>query len=451
MEIEPKLGAHSYISNLCSRIDLHAVAKYLPIDDEIIGIRWNDIIRGDYSSKKKKITDVSKSKKFPNQMSIIVYPKILDTFNLPAKKKKQCKHINVKIFQNGQLQLTGCPTAEIASEVINFVLQKLRALTMNLIIPVVNDFGLLINPETGQIYNYSGQFIGYRAFCKKLNMTTYAFHCGFQKRDPNNENSTLIEILDYINPHNLVSRAFNDTTKCRNIYDRAGNIVAIQKLLLHPDYDHYTFINPPFKKNRFLYAISENKKRIRLKLVPQVQLTPNSAEICNFNVFTKFNVKVGYSVILMNQNYVSPNWNALKYSEINQVHVSISALMHPETAQFTPPHLTMMNGNYRFPFEINTEQLAQICEKRNLIVDYDSENNNNRLCLYWHPQGSCICKKNVCKCKTSVVIFSTGSIMISTAKKQYIYDSIDLIKNIFDEEPSVLYNFGAGDINMREV
>lgn len=88
------------------KIDLFNISKYIPIDDNIIGIKCNYggkcIVRGAYSTCKNK-TDVSKMTKgnFYNQISLLM-------------RKGSTGILNVKLFGNGAVQMTGCKSKDDA-------------------------------------------------------------------------------------------------------------------------------------------------------------------------------------------------------------------------------------------------------------------------------------------------------------------------------------------------
>ena len=91
----------------CTRI-----AKYLKLGDNYVVARGNEsLIKEKKRKKEKKIcsTDVEKkSRPFLNQISL----KIL----VPGKNKK--KPVNVKLFKNGSVQMTGCVTIQDSLDAI---------------------------------------------------------------------------------------------------------------------------------------------------------------------------------------------------------------------------------------------------------------------------------------------------------------------------------------------
>ena len=102
-------------------LNLTNIGKYLPIDNEIIGIKYKfgniNVMKGTYSTtiyKKSKIKNPDKinSQLFYNQISIIY--------------NHNGNHINVKLFGNGSLHLTGCKTIESGEEITKGIYKKLN-------------------------------------------------------------------------------------------------------------------------------------------------------------------------------------------------------------------------------------------------------------------------------------------------------------------------------------
>jgi TATA-box binding protein (TBP) (component of TFIID and TFIIIB) len=95
MTVTCKLGSIIYLEN---------VSKYF--DNEKIKLTWDDKKKN--KKKKKKVRT-----NFFNQKTV----KIVPTEN---------KHINVKIFKNGSVQMTGCKNINNSYEVINILLNELK-------------------------------------------------------------------------------------------------------------------------------------------------------------------------------------------------------------------------------------------------------------------------------------------------------------------------------------
>lgn len=139
-------------------LNLTNIGKYLSIDDQIIGIKYNygdtSITKGKYSTtiyKKAKIKYVSKINKqlFYNQITLIV---------------NNCgNHVNVKLFGNGSLHLTGCKSLDEDKQIIKILYTKLKGLEQkNDIILLTKDSNGILLDRDNIIYTYTNnQIVGY--------------------------------------------------------------------------------------------------------------------------------------------------------------------------------------------------------------------------------------------------------------------------------------------------
>lgn len=123
---EPKVATITMSTELpeCKGLVLHNIGKYLPIDDDIIGIKYqgahNSIIKGVYATtvyRKSKSKDASKvnERLFYNQVTLIL--------------NNEGNHINIKLFGNGSLHLTGCKSVGDGEIATMKIWEKLNALS----------------------------------------------------------------------------------------------------------------------------------------------------------------------------------------------------------------------------------------------------------------------------------------------------------------------------------
>ena len=140
-------------------LNLFNIGKYLQIDDEIIGIKYDhanlNVMKGHYSTtiykkSKNKIIDKVNKTLFYNQISIIV--------------KVNDHNINVKLFGNGSLHLTGCRNINDSIEVTKCIYKKLKILeTYKTTILLTKDINSILIDNDNMIYSYSNfQIIGYK-------------------------------------------------------------------------------------------------------------------------------------------------------------------------------------------------------------------------------------------------------------------------------------------------
>lgn len=149
------------------QLNLTNIGKYLDIDDIIIGLKYNyadlSIMKGKYSTtvyKKAKVKDSEKINKtlFYNQISIVV---------------NNCGNdVNVKLFANGSLHLTGCKSIMEGYDVTQLIYQKLKTLVLKTdTILLTKDINNILLDKDNLIYGYtSKQIIGH---CKTSESKKY--------------------------------------------------------------------------------------------------------------------------------------------------------------------------------------------------------------------------------------------------------------------------------------
>lgn len=114
-----KISTISMYMKFCNGIQYRLLYENIPINDEIIYVKFNDNIRGHKEEKtKRQITKFLKKKKkrtndFNNQVSV----------GILGNLKNHKQPINVKIFKNGSILMVGCK-AEKEGEYVYNVLKK---------------------------------------------------------------------------------------------------------------------------------------------------------------------------------------------------------------------------------------------------------------------------------------------------------------------------------------
>lgn len=81
-------------------LNLYVISQYIPIDEQVVGVKYRDVLRGSYSNKQE-------DKKFKNQC----------TFSINVGDKL----VNTKLFNNGKMVNVGCKKVEharITAEII---------------------------------------------------------------------------------------------------------------------------------------------------------------------------------------------------------------------------------------------------------------------------------------------------------------------------------------------
>ena len=142
----------------CS-LNLTNIGKYLGINENIIGIKYSfadlNVTNGKYATtiyKKAKIKDEEKINKilFYNQITIIV--------------NNKDKHVNVKLFGNGSLHLTGCKNIEEGKQVTKILYDELNKIRdKKVIILLTKDSNNILLDKDNFVYGYeNNQIIGHK-------------------------------------------------------------------------------------------------------------------------------------------------------------------------------------------------------------------------------------------------------------------------------------------------
>lgn len=137
-------------------INIVDVAKYLPLDSVVIGIKL--VYAGGSSTIIRGVARISKKKKdFYNQVTFTLRlpVELLTTSN----SKTSSILVSCKIFHNGTLHVTGTHTLEEASVTSNLLLKRLREFKGSRIINI-KDF-LYLNSHDNILFSSNGNIIGW--------------------------------------------------------------------------------------------------------------------------------------------------------------------------------------------------------------------------------------------------------------------------------------------------
>lgn len=113
---------------LSKYINLNIIYNYLDLDDVIIGLKYNNCAKGEIKIKKpyKKLQLKAKMKPkndFKNQCTLIMFIKwTMDD------KTEYSKNLNVKLFNNGKIIITGCTCNQQIIIAINYLIDKLHGM-----------------------------------------------------------------------------------------------------------------------------------------------------------------------------------------------------------------------------------------------------------------------------------------------------------------------------------
>lgn len=145
---ELKISTISMFMKFCNGIQYRLLYENIPINDEIIYVKFNDMVRGYKEEKtKRQITKFIKKKKkrtndFNNQVSV----------GILGSLKGHKQPINVKIFKNGSILMVGCKAEEEGKYVYKVLKKHLKNLYIKfkledtnekVDVPIVNEINKL--------------------------------------------------------------------------------------------------------------------------------------------------------------------------------------------------------------------------------------------------------------------------------------------------------------------
>lgn len=259
-------------TSLNTPLNLINIAQFIDIDCDIIGIKYNfgnhDFSKGIYKTfllkrNKYKEREINKQS-FYNQLSMIVFVNNHD--------------INVKIFQNGSLHLTGCKFIEEGKQICDLLMLKFNKINIlnykKILIPDVNG---IFSDSLNFLYK-SGNIIGY---CK---MNVYYLYEQVFYPVKNKENIVLIskkEILD----------------KC---FNKIGYISKKQKY--KNKYFNYFYNKDNIDNSEYNYEIEIINYNIRIINSEKELKNEYNIEICSINVCFDLNYNINRQQLY---NYLS--------------------------------------------------------------------------------------------------------------------------------------------------
>ena len=148
------------ISTMCAngslgtKLNLQNIRDYLPLNDnDILTVKLNqDNIRTLIVSKKSKRNTKKKTKKsvpFYNQVTVVVRIFEGKTDNLDDEKK-----LNLKLFQNGTIQISGLRNIEYANRAVNKLIYRLSQVRGKIIDSKIEDIKFVEEKNNLTINNF---------------------------------------------------------------------------------------------------------------------------------------------------------------------------------------------------------------------------------------------------------------------------------------------------------
>lgn len=371
----------------------------------VIGIKYNwmnkDYMKGTYSttvfkkskSKKKSTINV---KSFYNQVSLVIKPKDND------------KQINVKLFGNGKLQMTGCKKvsdAVNAAEVIRDYLNNMVHSTRS--VDLVYDINGVLRDENDIVYSHT-------------------------------DNPVIIGWFDKDNSEYLIDRkrcVFDEklglfvTTKTfqsrsRLIYDLAGKHVgdmAIQLL--------------------------RNKKKLYSKFT-DIQIINDLVYVNNEIIIGKNIVSICDTAIRSHSHFIS-NTKMILLNESPYLDSFGANVIEPIQTDFVEENVDIYSimANYNLGYQINRQKLFDFLNGQQYLTKYNPETYSGLYVMYKYSTldlntkqiGKCTCN-NKCTCDSvSIIVFQSGNMIFSGAKNiNQLHTVFRYFVNLLNENASIL-------------
>jgi TATA-box binding protein (TBP) (component of TFIID and TFIIIB) len=380
-------------------LNLANIGKYLDIDQDILGIKHTcggqPITKGLYATtiyKKAKQKDITKVKRtlFYNQISIIL--------------NNNGNNVNVKLFGNGSLHMTGCKSIHEGIEVSEKLYNKLNSLrTRKEVVLLTKDINGVLVDKDHMVYAYNTkQMIGY------------------VKKNILQENNTYIihkkECVYDLTIKMLIASKM-EVKRTRPIFDLNGECVGVARLDLLKNKTKF------YRKNASIYH--------------DVQ----TGFIYHDN--TTVIGKVNYDIVSKQSTI-----NDMKIPDVFEHEYECNPFIpsdyHLHNTDFTAESLTLdvncMNVYFNMGFELNRQRLFDKLVANKFVCKYRPESYSGIKLVFKYPLGNvhdgngpgvtglCPCN-NKCTCTNiTFLIFQSGNVIVTGFKRQ---DQVDLVKTAF--------------------
>ena len=397
------------------QFNLNNIGKYLEIDDTILGIKYHygngSSIKGKYltaiykKSKSKNENKINK-KLFYNQVSLIIKHIGKDNEN------KDCKEniVNVKIFGNGSLHLTGVKNTLEGQEIVLILYKKLENFK--------NMFStILLTKDTNGIYLDSSNNVYSTEFIKttigyKLNSLIYIIN---KKEYYITDINTSIIDKNIIDKNNIDTlRVFMsnklEAKRTRNILNTDGKNIGYSKinLIRNKSKLYKNNSNIHFDKN-FIFYDGNGTSTIIGNISYEINHEINQDITSTSNL-------IEYSY---NCNPFITEPSKEKLNDINNLNMNINTI----------------NIYFKLDFELNRQRLFNKLLELNYISEYTPEKYSGVKLTYkinrnYLNDGKCLCN-NKCTCNNiTFLIFQSGNIIVTGFKN--INDITDVLKTFKD-------------------
>lgn len=380
-------------------LNLTNIGKYLNIDNEVIGIKYNyadlSVLKGKYSTtiyKKAKIKNLDKinTKLFYNQVTIIY--------------NNNGNNVNVKLFKNGSLHLTGCKNIDEGVEITKSIYQKLTTLKSKTdTILLTKDINGVLLDNDNLIYSHTNkQIIGH------LSKRELRFDRHIDQQKTNN--TYIINKKEYTIDYktNMFISKKLETQRRRFIYNFDGEYIGYSKIELLKNKNKF------YKKNINIYfdtsndLIYHNNDNIIGKVVYDI----NNASINNLSLIPDI-IEINYNCnpFIDTEYYLDTNSKYFKESidlNVNCINVYCNINFVINRQRF---YEKLIDLNYICKYKPESYSGIKLIYKLNITRNFNSpvtfENTVN---------GLCTCSSKCTCINITFLIFQSGNIIITGFK-----------------------------------
>ena len=425
-------------------IDLSLFSRFVDVYDQSskkCETKEGCLIGLDYSTNLPKGTLQNKYKKKPfyNQITIIYFYYGFRT-------------VNIKLFNNGKLQMTGIQSESEANMIAKYIINTLKKTNIKIYshpkylpkndINVTNEFAISYNAQTGKMSYYRLNYT------KRINNYKLLNNLIENLRFWGNENGNDSQLS--------LNNIEQNWTKLNNIYKMTGWISnnSIEQIL----------------------SITHNLINTALQLI---EIKPETSDINNFkfdiiepliNIFSRF------KKIYINDNQIMENIGKQYIDDLNNENIirqdnsefwSFEFIENTTQLELSNLNIVLINSDFNTNFNINNTNLHhKLSNKYKLLVSYEPNDYPGvKVKYFWNkdhnPQqlleGTCCCSElclSMKKIKTcvqiTISIFQSGSIIITGAKNiQQIINAYHFINNIIKNEFKFINNSISNEKNIE--
>jgi TATA-box binding protein (TBP) (component of TFIID and TFIIIB) len=367
-------------------INLFNVGKFLDIDETITGIKYSqgnfNILKGSYLTtvyRKAKLKQKAKVNNalFYNQVSLIV--KIGES------------NINVKLFGNGCLHMTGCKTPETGIEVTKIIYNRLNDLR-NANCPIVlsrNGHGVLLDKDNLIYSEEKHQIIGF------YNPETHIYTINKKEYTYDSDN--------------IFIHTKMESKRTRHLIDFNGNLIGTCQIKLLKNH------NKLFKNNGIYYDYDNNLIYYNNdKVIGSLEYTFEKRKV---------NETVKETEDVMIIDYLCNSFIPCDFK------------LNDFTKETVDLNVNCINIYFNLNVSINRQRLYDVLLSQNLICKYNPEIYSGIKLIYKCPINGGILNKGICNCSNKCtcldivfLIFQSGNIIVSGFKNK---ETIDIVVNDF--------------------